>query len=164
MRSAGRCARGGHTTVTELHDLSNPGAVARVLDADPPHRRGPTLGFDEVATNHDVAASVEAEGRCRNISQPACGSFSSPPLHQAGRIKAQHVVIIWQLVGERALGELTSLLAGQDDLPHEWVGLRLVELTPANAVDLAVLLVGAEQPICFSQQVKGLFNDTNHVR
>ena len=71
-----------------------------------------------------------------------------------------------QLVGQAARNVSDDVRAVNPDIPwHQIIGMRRIELTPADPADLAVIPVGAEQPICFSQQIKRILNDvSNHWR
>jgi hypothetical protein len=73
-------------------------------------------------------------------------------------------VIVWQLVGEHPLGELARLPTQRDDLLDQRIGVRRIELTPADPADLTVFAVRAEQTICFMQKVKRVFNHVSHHR
>src|SRR5664280_1277693 len=162
--AAGSGAGGGNCAVLELHHLSDARAIAWVLDPDPPQCSRPITCLTGRGANDDVTSCIEAVAGSRKVGQLDRGTVRRPSLDQASRIEAQHTVIARQLVGEGTPGQLTRLVAHRDDLGDQRVGLAGVELPPADPADLAVLLVGAEQPIRVDHDVKGRLNATGNDR
>ena len=106
------CASGGgagrrHGARRQRDHGDHPGAVARVLDPDPPRGRVGALRRDVVVpADEDVTAGVDRPRRRRQAGQLAGGAVDGPALDEAGRVVAELAGIVRQPGGERPTGPL----------------------------------------------------------